>query len=49
MSIVTCTLDLTCNLIDLEKYLQKRQIVKLIKKVNDADPDPDPAAGELEQ
>jgi hypothetical protein len=35
MSIVTCTLDLTCKFIDLEKYFQKRRIVKPMKKVND--------------
>jgi hypothetical protein len=34
MSIITCSLDSTCKFIDLQKYLQKRRIVKQIKKVN---------------
>jgi hypothetical protein len=34
MSIVTRTLDSTCKFIDLQKYLQKRRIVKRMKKVN---------------
>jgi hypothetical protein len=34
MSIVTCTLDLTYKFSDLEKYLHKRRIVTLMKKVN---------------
>jgi hypothetical protein len=32
MSIITCSLDSTCKFIDLQKYLQKRRIVKQIKK-----------------
>jgi hypothetical protein len=34
MSILTCTLDLTCKFVDLQKYLQKRQIAKRMKKSN---------------
>jgi hypothetical protein len=34
MSIISCTLDSTCSFINIQKYLQKRQIVKRMKKVN---------------
>jgi hypothetical protein len=34
MSIVKYTLDLTCRFINLQKYLQKKRIVKHMKKVN---------------
>jgi hypothetical protein len=34
MFTVTCTLDLTCNFIGLQKYLKKRRIVKQMGKNN---------------